>query len=182
MIRRIIVVLCLLAALAVLLVGVADCFTYLSFTFGTPQQLPVVIIEYSRGYCSVWYITTARKPIPTRSSEMFVWWFVGGQKVIAPLMWYEKQENNMFTQYVIRSADKNYRYVPSAGVINNGVATAVKIGLWIPFLILLTYPAIAFIRGPYRRYMRREKGLCLKCGYNLTGNVSGICPECGEKI
>jgi hypothetical protein len=23
---------------------------------------------------------------------------------------------------------------------------------------------------------------CRKCGYNLTGNVSGICPECGEKI
>ena len=22
-------------------------------------------------------------------------------------------------------------------------------------------------------------GHCLKCGYNLTGNVSGICPECG---
>jgi hypothetical protein len=23
---------------------------------------------------------------------------------------------------------------------------------------------------------------CGKCGYNLTGNVSGICPECGWKI
>ena len=23
---------------------------------------------------------------------------------------------------------------------------------------------------------------CLKCGCNLTGNVSGVCPECGEKI
>jgi hypothetical protein len=23
---------------------------------------------------------------------------------------------------------------------------------------------------------------CRKCGYNLTGNVSGICPECGERI
>ncbi|MCG8403591.1 MAG: YcxB family protein [Phycisphaerales bacterium] len=23
-------------------------------------------------------------------------------------------------------------------------------------------------------------GLCKKCGYNLTGNVSGRCPECGE--
>lgn len=22
-------------------------------------------------------------------------------------------------------------------------------------------------------------GHCRKCGYNLTGNVSGICPECG---
>jgi predicted RNA-binding Zn-ribbon protein involved in translation (DUF1610 family) len=26
------------------------------------------------------------------------------------------------------------------------------------------------------------KGLCATCGYNLTGNVSGTCPECGEKI
>ena len=22
-------------------------------------------------------------------------------------------------------------------------------------------------------------GHCQKCGYNLTGNVSGVCPECG---
>ena len=26
---------------------------------------------------------------------------------------------------------------------------------------------------------RRRLGLCPNCGYNLTGNVSGICPECG---
>jgi hypothetical protein len=25
-------------------------------------------------------------------------------------------------------------------------------------------------------------GHCPKCNYNLTGNVSGVCPECGEKI
>jgi hypothetical protein len=25
-------------------------------------------------------------------------------------------------------------------------------------------------------------GLCKKCGYNLTGNVSGVCPECGNPI
>ncbi|HUN81100.1 MAG TPA: hypothetical protein VMV81_06265 [Phycisphaerae bacterium] len=25
-------------------------------------------------------------------------------------------------------------------------------------------------------------GLCKKCGYNLTGNISGICPECGTVI
>ena len=24
-------------------------------------------------------------------------------------------------------------------------------------------------------------GRCSNCGYNLTGNVSGVCPECGEK-
>jgi hypothetical protein len=29
----------------------------------------------------------------------------------------------------------------------------------------------------------RELGVrvCLHCGYNLTGNVSGVCPECGER-
>ena len=57
-----------------------------------------------------------------------------------------------------------------------------SIHLWIISLLLLAYPAIAFIRGPYRRHRRRKKGLCLKCGYNLTGNTSGVCPECGERI
>ena len=23
---------------------------------------------------------------------------------------------------------------------------------------------------------------CIKCGYNLTGNVTGICPECGVPV
>jgi hypothetical protein len=28
----------------------------------------------------------------------------------------------------------------------------------------------------------KEAGYCVSCGYNLTGNVSGRCPECGEPI
>jgi hypothetical protein len=27
-----------------------------------------------------------------------------------------------------------------------------------------------------------QRGFCQKCGYNLTGNVSGQCPECGTAI
>lgn len=26
---------------------------------------------------------------------------------------------------------------------------------------------------------RRENGQCLHCGYDLTGNITGTCPECG---
>jgi predicted RNA-binding Zn-ribbon protein involved in translation (DUF1610 family) len=29
---------------------------------------------------------------------------------------------------------------------------------------------------------QRERGLCLTCGYKLTGRVSEVCPECGEKV
>ena len=49
-------------------------------------------------------------------------------------------------------------------------------------VVLAAYPTIAFIRGPLRRWRRRRKGLCLKCGYDLTGNVSGVCPECGTRL
>jgi len=51
--------------------------------------------------------------------------------------------------------------------------------LWIVPLLAVPYPVFAFIRGPVRRWRRQRKGLCRKCGYDLTGNVSGVCPECG---
>ena len=29
---------------------------------------------------------------------------------------------------------------------------------------------------------RRDTGKCVDCGYDLRGNASGVCPECGEAI
>lgn len=35
----------------------------------------------------------------------------------------------------------------------------------------------------YRRRRRRLRvGACLQCGYDLTGNASGRCPECGSEV
>jgi hypothetical protein len=31
------------------------------------------------------------------------------------------------------------------------------------------------------RDARRSRGLCPGCAYDLTGNESGVCPECGEE-
>lgn len=33
----------------------------------------------------------------------------------------------------------------------------------------------------WRKAKEYPAGFCQACGYNLTGNVSGICPECGAK-
>lgn len=33
-----------------------------------------------------------------------------------------------------------------------------------------------------RAHLRMRRGLCPACTYDLTGNVSGICPECGTSI
>ena len=53
-----------------------------------------------------------------------------------------------------------------------------RMPLWILLLSVVTPTFMLFL---YERKARRE-GHCQSCNYNLTGNVSGICPECGTKI
>jgi len=61
-------------------------------------------------------------------------------------------------------------------------ASQVSIPLLALPIALGVYPVIAFYRGPMRRHRRRQGGLCIKCGYNLQGNVSQNCPECGATV
>ena len=53
---------------------------------------------------------------------------------------------------------------------------------WAVAMVLAIYPTIAFVRGPLRRRRRRRRGLCVTCSYDLTGNTSGVCPECAMKV
>jgi hypothetical protein len=57
--------------------------------------------------------------------------------------------------------------------------TQVRIPFSTAAFLFATWPALAFYRGPLRLWRRNRKGLCARCGYNLTGNTSGVCPECG---
>lgn len=43
-------------------------------------------------------------------------------------------------------------------------------------------PFVWRVMWAIRREARRREGTCLHCGYNLTGNLSGVCPECGAAI
>lgn len=56
---------------------------------------------------------------------------------------------------------------------------------WLPLAPLLAYPAIAVVRDRADRCLRRsrrKRGLCVECGYNLTGLPEPRCPECGTAI
>lgn len=54
----------------------------------------------------------------------------------------------------------------------------IVLGLWLWAACLWYYagpdPVLALLLG------RKTEGLCGRCGYDLTGNVSGVCPECGH--
>ncbi|MGD8454441.1 MAG: hypothetical protein PVJ57_21720 [Phycisphaerae bacterium] len=46
--------------------------------------------------------------------------------------------------------------------------------------VLMCVPPLIALRRAGRRLWRRWHGRCAGCGYNLTGNVTGRCSECGE--
>lgn len=49
----------------------------------------------------------------------------------------------------------------------------------VPTLLLLH---VFDVRRVRKRLWSRLRHLCSFCGYNLTGNTSGVCPECGREI
>ncbi len=54
-----------------------------------------------------------------------------------------------------------------------GGARIIWAPLWAPLVVITVCTAILF----YCDRLRIPPGHCRKCGYNLTGNVSGRCPE-----
>ena len=54
-----------------------------------------------------------------------------------------------------------------------------RVPLWATTCLFLIYPGIAH----FRRVSRRpDHPACTTCGYDLTANVSGRCPECGTPV
>lgn len=64
---------------------------------------------------------------------------------------------------------------------DTSVWRVVTVPLWIPFLALVLFTAFLFWRDRRRRH-RVKTGHCLVCGYNLTGQTSNRCSECGTPI
>lgn len=57
--------------------------------------------------------------------------------------------------------------------------------LYIPLYLIATPLAIlsaGFLVAPIRRFRHVRRGKCIGCGYDLTANESGVCPECGTSI
>ena len=65
--------------------------------------------------------------------------------------------------------------------MRNYASSGILFHRWLPFwlpVIVTTIPTGVLV-WLERRFPR---GRCQTCGYDLTGNVSGVCPECGEGV
>ena len=122
---------------------------------GAPREFSVAL----RGGSIEWtYMRAFAVRQPSWPLEIH-WWPLLGQTSWAT------SDPEWFPKYKQR-----FRTMNTFGIIN--------LTFW--FVVFAAYPVVSLARGPWRRYRRSRRGLCVTCGYNLTGNVSGICPECGS--
>ena len=93
------------------------------------------------------------------------WWFQPLQGPRLPFFWRPRVTKLTFKR-------------PGENAPQPVIHSVLLIPLWIPFAIIVLPTAYLF----WRDRCRIPSGHCQKCGYDLTGNVSGVCPECGEKV
>jgi hypothetical protein len=67
-----------------------------------------------------------------------------------------------------------FRYIIDPGHASPWLAAGAAVTL-----LPLAAVAVRVHWHAHRVARRRAAGECLRCGYDLTGNVSGTCPECG---
>jgi len=72
----------------------------------------------------------------------------------------------------LRSSAVHTRLIPARH-------SSITLPLWFLSIVFLAYPAIHCVVGHCRVRRRFRKGLCVECGYNLTGLPEPRCPECG---
>ena len=67
-------------------------------------------------------------------------------------------------------------FVPP-GYWDGGMRKWLKLPFWLLVIAALIPTCILWYRD-----RRPRKGHCTNCGYNLTGNESGMCPECATPV
>jgi hypothetical protein len=78
-----------------------------------------------------------------------------------------------------RTADSRVdSWLPRTKRIGASRESRLVVPLWIPFVVVVIPTALLW----YFDRRRFPPGHCQDCGYDLRGNVSGRCPECGLPI
>lgn len=64
----------------------------------------------------------------------------------------------------------------------NYVRLSMCLPFWVPAVSLTIVAACLGLMPIIRKQFRMRHNLCMRCGYSLTGNESGVCPECGARV
>ena len=86
-------------------------------------------------------------------------------------------DGRVLQMYIERNPFRHVYWMPQYSNMGAGSGT-VLLPVW-PLVILVTVVLVWRMRSARGAPTHNH---CLGCGYNLTGNLSGVCPECGRPI
>lgn len=89
-------------------------------------------------------------------------------------LWYKKPPHEPLIGIYVMGKPKDYALIPFLGLRGDHK----YVGMPFVYLDVLLMTVVITLR-PRRR---RPGEWCVYCNYNLTGNVSGVCPECGTAV
>lgn len=92
--------------------------------------------------------------------------------------YYVEWERPAFQVVALHAAGFGYDHAWVTRIVDFRVATAPLAAIAVLFAAL---PAARW-RKAMRRSSRARRHCCRACTYDLTGHVSGVCPECGTKV
>jgi hypothetical protein len=93
---------------------------------------------------------------------------------------YEVKHVAAFAHYPLGEVTSHGASMDFRASVGHRTMMSVHLGLLGPIGALWLLLAARFMGSAIRRIRRRPRGQCPSCGYNLFGNLSGVCPECGE--
>ena len=83
------------------------------------------------------------------------------------------------TYFMVKRIEPHGPFLPwFDSYVSLGAWNMIVIPLWLPMGCLTLLTVVFFIRDRARRLEHH----CRKCSYDLTGNESGVCPECGTTV
>jgi hypothetical protein len=184
-IRKTVIVALLLSAAATLAMWPCSYWKMIIWRSRHPSQLPFVAVCFIDGKCRIDYLWQ----LDQVSSDHVKWATFAGFSALV----FRRQRMSHIDEpagFTIRREksifDEDGRVRPhwrdvDMLVLNDVGEVALHVPLWFPFALFLLYPGLACLKGPLRRRRRKRRGQCVSCGYNLTGNLAGVCPECGNE-
>ena len=180
MVCKVVIVVLTVGALGTIAIWVGTYHYYLlRWQSITTPQLPVLIVGCHAGRCTFnWWSDAHDVKIPRSRGRGFAF----GGFVLGTVHHATAGSTALPAGFTILRVN-GFRHRSLGSVqLSNVKRTCVQFPFWFAFAALAAYPTLAFIRGPLRRYRRRRKGLCVGCGYNLTGLTEPRCPECATEF
>ncbi len=144
------------------------------------------VLLFALWLASGWYYLAFDYVDPEETDGMFLRdiGVMNGSLVVVNLIDPNTPPRDLEWQFVVRRWTDALTNTPSQASWTwwwwswGGLPPIIGIPLWLPFL-LTALPTGFLFWSDHRRRMRAD--CCDKCGYDLTGNTTGRCPECGAE-